>query len=730
MIYAKSDKTELTKHLIDVSIESIKLYRSQVDNPTTKDEKIIKISSLLHDIGKATDGFQNMINGGKNTNKYQHQHISWAFVANICNIDMDLRDSILNIIFWHHGTQQYKPINSSDILQTIKPSCIERMVDIAKGLSIDINDNYLDNYLDNYEESPNYYQKLSNITHGIQTNSKLIHNRLCVVLGDRIASGMNYDENYKGNNLNFDICPFPTQERFITQKEVIVNTDKTTVIKAPTGYGKTMMGLLWYEKTNKKTLWVCPRNTVAISTYNSILKELKNANKHLNVKLCYENTTKQTNYCDLTKEADIIVTNVDYYLRPYSNGGKDMTLLMFMLGANVVFDEYHELVSDSPLFSLFVSLMYIRNNILNSETLLLSGTPIDLSFLWDTISKRTKQLPNNENHLPAIHEKKYEITINNEKVKNINNDELFFTNTIKNSQKYAKEFGNCLLIHSDFSEADYKERLEILDLTYGKGNTATNKIPFLSTLVLEAALDISFKKVYDTPISPERTLQRIGRCNRWGEKENGKIEIIIESDYNRGNVSIIDTLYSSKLNQKWVETLKTLNNTQITLDELYKLYNKFNSDNKNDIKTLIKNKFNTSSNQLSDNVYPIKYNYSEEETDRKIFKASTNKFRSDGSEIFYIVKDNATNEWVGPFSEKIRKDFQTTFKEKSNVFSDIIKIYKKEMVQNNNFDYGPINENSYIKNITLDTIRYKAKLNISPYIALNFEYDKNLGVLK
>jgi len=728
MILAKSTGETLINHSINVKNKSIELYESS--GHIKNDEKeIIRLSALLHDIGKATKGFQNFVKGKKNTNGYPHQHISWAFVNNICKLDNNIKSKVLNIIYWHHGVPNLSQANSSEILQSLSLEDINDMVEIAKELGVEIKEDYLETYEDDYTSPPKYYEHKTDYRENIKYNHKLIYLRLCVVLGDRISSGMEFNENYVGNPLNLEVCPFDDDTRFNKQKEVIAKTDKTSVIKAPTGYGKTMMGLMWYEKTNKKTLWVCPRNTVAISTYDSIIKELKNANKSLNIKLVYENETKKSNFDEDNEQADIIITNIDYFLRPYSNVSKDISLLGFMLKANVIFDEYHELVSDSPLFSLFINFMNIRNNVTNSETLLLSGTPIPLNYLWDTMANRTKILPNENSHLNAVHDKPFKINILDKKPNNIINDELYFTNTIKNSQKLAKKYENTTLIHSNFSKEDTERIMNDLDNCYGKNNTGESKPAFISTLVLEAALDVSFKSVYDTPLSPERTLQRIGRCNRWGEKDGGIVNIAIENEYNRGNSEIIKMLYSDELNELWIEQMKKLNGCEITLNKLYDLYNNFNKVNSKKIERLIKNKLNSSSQSLENNIYPIKY-YNKLKSDTKIFKASSNKFRSKGNEIFYIVKDNSTNKWVGPFSENIRKDYQQSFNESGNILNEIKKIYKKEIINDDRFDYGPISEASYLNNISLDSVRHKARLNISPYIALRLSYDSRLGVLK
>lgn len=726
--YAKSNsKITIEEHSKKVAEKAIEIYKSTTIRENSEEIEIIRLASLLHDIGKHEKRFQSYLKSGKSKKKYiPHQFISWAFVHTICDINKD-KDIISNIVFWHHGVQKLPSVDTSDILNELNDGEIESMIKYCENIGVKTHKNYDELIDDTYENIPSYYINIGSEVERNSKNSKLIYLRACVVLADRIVSGSDIDNSISSNELLFDKCPFDNPDRFNEQKSVVGNTTKTSIIKAPTGYGKTMMGLLWYEKNNQKTLWVCPRNTVAISTYHSIEAELNNAGKKLNLQLCYENEVKKSNFNENLETPDIIITNIDYYLRPYSDGGKDMSRLMFMLTANVIFDEYHELVSDSPLFSLFIYLMNLRNNKLKSKTLLLSGTPIELNRKWDNIRNRTTILPNNKSHLKAVHTKKYKVSILNEPPHNISDDSLYFTNTIKNCQRIGSGYNNSALIHSDFTKNDRDKKMNDLMSSYGKRSRGI-KTPYISTLVLQAALDISFERVYDTPLSPETTLQRLGRCNRWGEKSGAELNIIINDKYDIGDETIIESLYTKNLNDKWKKELYKLDNKSLTLDDIYNLYNDFSDVNKKEINKFIGNKLNESSKSLAENIYPVKKrNFNEK--DEKVFKASSNKLRSQGDEVFYIVKDDSGN-WVGPFSKRVVWGWSKEFKESGNVLNDIKKEYKKSFITNSNYNYGNISQASYIKNITIDSIRHNAQFNISPYLALSFKYDNRLGVVK
>ena len=92
---------------------------------------------------------------------------------------------------------------------------------------------------------------------------------------------------------------------------------KTTQVNAPAGFGKTILGLLWAFNSNKKIIWVCPRNTVAESVYRSITEELKFFNiDFLSTELFLSGEVKKNNILfEGDFKSDIIVTNIDNFSR-------------------------------------------------------------------------------------------------------------------------------------------------------------------------------------------------------------------------------------------------------------------------------------------------------------------------------------------------------------------------------------------------------------------------------
>ena len=68
---------------------------------------------------------------------------------------------------------------------------------------------------------------------------------------------------------------------------------------------------------NRKIIWVCPRNTVGESVYDTIIGELKSFGfDNISVELFLTNQVEKSTHNSTGFESDIIVTNVDNYLVP------------------------------------------------------------------------------------------------------------------------------------------------------------------------------------------------------------------------------------------------------------------------------------------------------------------------------------------------------------------------------------------------------------------------------
>ena len=736
---AKNDVT-LKNHSEITNHYSKLLYDKLFTSGDERELRILFYSSYLHDIGKLTSSFQNFLNGvvKKPNNKYSHNEIGWAFLTTYLSDNFKDKEIIINIVYWHHGiTNEQGNDNSVTILNSIDEVSLNNMITYLINV---VGEENVSQYSDNYPiPTPQYYPNDTNIGRSLPILSAL---RSILVTADRLGSDYTSIDNVDDTiidsyfNMNQEINVTNTKydntgERFERQKSIVGNIEQTTVVKSPAGSGKTLIGVLWSLKHKEKVIWVVPRNTIAYSLYDSVNKELNNVNVNTSVQLVLSGEIKKTNSEDEIYGSNIIITNIDNFLSPtYKNNLMHISTLV--VGCTVIFDEFHELISSDPYFALFINIMRVRHRFTESKTLLLSATPIPVYNLWETLTKKCKVLPNKEEHYPAIHNKRYDIKISqNKPIIDGNSNTLVIKNTISNSQNEMVSGEYSDLLHSNFLDDVKVSKLENLLSNYGKESDRSDSMDnIVGTHMIQASVDVSFNHLVEDVLSPESTMQRIGRCDRFGDYENTSTITIYKPKEKRdsetySNNKIIEQLYNKDLNNLWYEYIEdNLSDRQLTLDEIYVLYNKFSNDNSVRIKRYVENIHTNSLTKLS-NIYPIKF--FNDTYDKSVKTAGSNKLRSSSNEIFFIVKRIDSEEWVGPFNEKLIRNIDQQFNEEGNILRRMKNTMKKIMDSNNSdFDYTEIINN---KRITLDGVRRYGKKSNTPYIRYDLQYNEELGLI-
>lgn len=739
-ILAKSDGTTLINHSILVSKFAVEIGKQSMLDIDNDLLECIRLSGLLHDIGKCTKQFQKKINNSIDNIEiqelpYRHNEIGWSFISRFLNKPNKVLSIILDNVYWHHGiTNNLCSYNDTDIKIDEK----------------DINEMklFLSNFVDENEiiekeykpkKSPKYYVTGDECD---EINSERLFTRTCIISGDRIASQYNNinltdDEirdiiinmNLKNNTIDVKKHMYYGNERFNLQQEIVKITDRTTQINAPAGFGKTILGLLWNFNSNKKLIWVCPRNIVAESVYNSIIEELKNfKNDTISVELFLSGEVKNKNHSNETGDfsSDIIVTNIDNYLSP-SVDNRNGIRLHTIINSDVVFDEFHELIGETSLFSCFINIMLTRHRLTNTNTLLLSATATNMYKLWDSNNQKTKILPNKGQHYPAPHKQKYKLNTTNEiDIEHKKTNNLFLFNSIGNSQIYKKELKSDILIHSSFEDFDREMNIKKLYDYYGKKTTRNIIKPdVVGTHIIQASLDVSFHHLYESILSPQSTLQRIGRCNRWGDiNEQSTINIINLSD--RSEVNVRNILYTNKLSNLWFSYISKYNQQFLTLDDLYKIYNDFESENEVELYKYLRDMYTSSLDSLT-YIYPVKFfNTSKNKTNKT---AGSNKLRSSNFETFVICHYfDDKNKFTNPISISVLgNNYTEQFKESGcNIFKKILGVMKL-LTNDIRFDYITILKNK--KYLTLDTVRKHGKKSNTPYVRFDKVYHPEFGLI-
>jgi len=733
-ILGKSDNTTLLDHSILVSLIAVEMAKKVLKKLDPVLIEAIRVSSLLHDIAKSTIWFQKLFKNGEfdediigKKYKYRHNEVGWAFLLDNVNLPSDIKEYVLDGTYWHHGiTNKMGGYSNLDIVISEDDKKLMR-----EQIVLLLGEEYLKDDCCS-EMAPQYYSSNPEI------NEKKMFIRMCVISADRLASKHDFngvDISEFINNLSklshkvdLESHTYFLGDRYNNQIDIAKKAHEvtTSLIKAPCGFGKTLLGLIWMILSDEKILWVCPRNVVAKNVWESIIKDLNGFTDHkISVQLVLGNEVIKTNNEDIPDfEADIIITNIDSYLSPTINNTFSSRLFT-IYSRNVIFDEQHELVSDSAIFDCFVSIMKVRHRKCNSKTLLLSATPNLVHILWDGIDNKTQILPSKDSHYNAQHDKKYLIRVIDGDIitDTPKENNLIIYNAISNSQINMNNHRCDIIYHSGFVEEDSDRLLnELLTKFVNDGTTKLGVGDVISTLKSRTSLDATFGHYYESVLNPESTLQGGGgRCNRGGHYEHTPT-INIFRLVDKSETMVKSILYSVPLSDKWFYYLLPYHNTFMTLNELYVIYNEYYKLNEKELMRYLNVKLLNSRRNLA-KIYPTKFSGVKK---TNVKTAGSNKLRStENDEVFYICKIYNSDEYSEPISTQIYTDFDKEFKESGNILNTL-KKHIKSLTKDPRFSYSEID----LKYITLDGLRNLAKKSDKPYIALDRVYHKTYGVIK
>jgi len=749
---AKTNELNLILHLKAVSKICGLLMKQILKDDYPEKQKYIEIIQkigLLHDIGKIISYIQEYLTNNKIKKDFKlHDEIGWAFLSNVLN-ENNYNSLILNSIYWHHGKNLIKDKNNSySIINSLSNEDILLLEFFYNYLTKE-NIKFVEK--EKPESIPEYFDNANNI------NFKYILFRSILISADRIVSGLDNnndvekilnDDKFCSDLINFNKISYnnikkPTNydNRFEIQNKIsnICLKNKTTIIKANAGFGKTLMGILWTLRSNKKLIWICPRNYVTKNVYNSILNELKELKiNNINVELYLTGKRIKTNNSNTEDfNSDIIVTNIDNFLNPLCSNSIAKRLY-FINYCDVIFDEFHEFINDDAMFAGFIEIMKLRHRLTNSKTLLLSATPTIINNLWeDNSSNKTEILPSNNKHYINNENLKYEINYISEdnfnKI-NIPNDSCIITNTIRKAQILKKQKNIPILVHSNFKEEDKEKIFEKILSLYSKENkNSCNRESVVSGPIIKSSIDISFLNLYSFLTDIESITQEVGRCNRFGNYVNSKI-ILIDFNDNK-ELKKIEYTYDLELFNKFKILLKEYcsKNKFITIKEIYNIYNQFNIDNANEIKKFVKNKYDKSLENLSC-IYLYKkikklsdeYNNNDILTDNnKIVLFDRTTIRNSKKQFYCLYEIYNTNEYICKV-EILKYDISKQLEEnKYNSINNIPKIIKK-LNKQGIYKYSKKFEKSSIQLNELFKLSNNPE---TPYIALNKKYLNDFGLV-
>ncbi|MCQ2210077.1 MAG: CRISPR-associated endonuclease Cas3'' [Paludibacteraceae bacterium] len=452
------------------------------------------------------------------------------------------------------------------------------------------------------------------------------------------------DETIKINKRRFNEC-------FDAVKTTQEN-NTYSVVNMTAGGGKTSVGYHLGLRSNKKTIFLCSRKEVAKSIYDELkdLERLFGTNE--GIELVYE--TKRQNS---TKEGDcrFCVGTIDTFIgtcvngRNMGNNIEDSSVRMFNLfNSNLVFDEYHELMDDTSLFTLFIHLMSARANIIKNDTftLLLSATPVYInSLVFGVGNEFASYYPSKYNHCSPQHNKTYHSSCV-KCVSPIYNNCFGIFNAIETSQLYFVD-GKNICVNNNLL---YVDKFNAINrLIQHNGKYGTNPISVTASPLIQASMNISCERLVESVSNPWNTIQRIGRCNRYGKLNDAYIEHYISEEGSPESllhpfVKINDTM--KNIIRNWRNYLNTSVGTtgkNLVLSNYYEMFMLFYRTNSTLIESHIEYCYKEGLNNL-EIFFPKKVNYLE---DGKKINCTSLRGCAESVMTIYGTDNNGNLRWIG-----------------------------------------------------------------------------------
>lgn len=610
----------LSEHLRTVSIVSGLVYESLFNGRLKKE---CELAGLLHDIGKADPDFQKwcikkvksktpadcQYHNESSEKKFEdinrHNELSWA----ILNLMGDIPEEVKYAVLWHHAEKFRKhPIKGAN--QIYKTSsytnCIENLTNLFSELSLSDNFKKQSNIV--IPEFKEIYKTSNGLSCDYNQNLKNTVVRLCLIVADRLVSGLPNDElrqiiktntycldindehNKLKDNINNMLSDFGNTDRCKKQNKAARECaeNNISILQGPAGVGKTKVSLEWAKNIGaSRIIYMCPTTAICYGIYTDLrIEYLPNITTQI-----FTGNYKYSSLCKEQKEvgdkdflkADVVVTTIDQVVSMMTNHSR-FGLIKELLNSAIVFDEFHEIIK-SPLIAIyFKEIIGIINMSKNGRMLMMSATPnpMIVKFLFD-----------GQNHpivrMKSFHDKKFIIKILHDGSKSVlshpfikmacSDNSFMISNNIGPAQfgflgHLRDEKDRVLVVHSSYTK-DHKDQL-IKKALMLFGKNGNHDAGVRSGPILQASLNISARLIHTDSSSPEDMLQRLGRCNRFCENDKGEF-YIYDTSNNNSIKKYLSYNYIQKSTKLFLSYLEDKYGSQFEtdLDTIYEDYFQF-----------------------------------------------------------------------------------------------------------------------------------------------------------
>lgn len=535
-------RIDLVEHLNRVADTAYMMANMASDN---NDLKIASyITGLLHDLGKCTKNFQNHLETG--SEEYdEHNVMSYYFINKLVKKleinTVDYKKYIEQVILYHHPLKncEGKKVDINYLEETDIDNAyvlLNKLLSDAKskftGIDFKLDINYDSDELSSTITTiscPDFFKRIDadkySFIRCILTPSDVMSSHY---EKDNSSSIEDYFKKEMTRTYTGDVVfskPVGYDSRFNNQldivKKLIGSNYPIHQFESQTGFGKTMLGVMYLlMDTKKRGYWVCPQNSIAESIYYSVVKEVKNLGYGDKIEVGLLLSGK---FSHGSEKSDIIVTNIDNIFRPVMRSKSGTLYRTYqLLYGNIIFDEYHEYISNSAIMAAFDMLCKTRKNYCDknneqSRMLLMSATPS--KYFTDDYFGSAPADANIYFKHSALLNRKFHLVLQDKFTEDLTNrNYCMFTNSVKYAQniRRAKLVDN--IITAKFLPLKKTKKYEELSKSHGKESPDNSS--WVATSVASTGLDISFKNGVFSKPTPDRTTQGMGRINRWFEYDD------------------------------------------------------------------------------------------------------------------------------------------------------------------------------------------------------------------